>query len=119
MADYLLDTSFLIDLINREDRTSRIHEETRGEQATSTVCVYELSKFDGFGASSIEEKRVLRFSSDDASRAGEIYRSLAEKGKPVGETGTMIAGVALNRGLTLVTRDADFDRIDGLDTLSY
>lgn len=119
MADYLLDTSFLIDLINGEERVSRIHEDTRGEQATSTVCVYELSKFDGFEASSIEEKRVLRFSPDDADKAGEIYRSLAEKGEPVGETDTMISGVCLNRGLTLVTRDADFDRVDGLDTLSY
>jgi predicted nucleic acid-binding protein len=119
MAEYLLDTSFLIDLINGEERVSRIHEGTRGEQATSTVCVYELSKFDGFEASSIEEKRVLRFSSNDADKAGETYRGLSETGEPVGETDTMIAGVALNRGLTLVTRDADFGRVDGLDTLSY
>jgi predicted nucleic acid-binding protein len=119
MAEYLLDTSFLIDLINGEERVSRIHEDTRGEQATSTVCVYELSKFDGFETSSIDGKRVLRFSPDDAGRAGKVYSSLSEKGKPVGETDTMIAGVALNRELTLITRDADFDRIDGLDTLSY
>ena len=119
MAEYLLDTSFLIDLMNGEERVSRIHEETRGEQATSAVCVYELSKFNGFETSSIEEKRVFRFSSDDAGRAGKVYRSLSEEGEPVGETDTMIAGVALNRGLTLVTRDADFDRIDDLDTLSY
>jgi len=119
MADYLLDTSFLIDFINGEERVSEIHKDTRGKQATSTVCIYELSKFDGFEASSVEEKRVLRFSSEDASRAGEVYRSLEEKGEPIGETDTMIAGVALNRGLTLVTRDADFEKIDGLDTLFY
>jgi predicted nucleic acid-binding protein len=119
MAEYLLDTSFLIDLMNGEERVSETHKETRGEQATSTVCVYELSKFDGFEASLIEEKRVLRFSSDDADRAGKVYRSLSEAGEPVGETDTMIAGVALNRGMTLITRDADFDRVDGLDTLSY
>jgi predicted nucleic acid-binding protein len=119
MAEYLLDTSFLIDLMNGEERVSETHKETRGEQATSTVCVYELSKFDGFEASLIEEKRVLRFSSDDADRAGKVYRSLSEAGEPVGETDTMIAGVALNRGMTLVTRDADFEKIDGLDTLFY
>ena len=119
MADYLLDTSFLIDLINGEERVSEIHEDTRGEQATSTVCVYELSKFDGFEASSVEEKRVLRFSSEDASTAGEVYRSLEEKGEPVGETDTMIAGVALSRGLTLVTRDRGFEKVEALDTLTY
>ena len=119
MADYLLDTSFLIDLINGEERVSETHEKTRGEQAASTVSVYELSKFDGFDISSIEEKRVLSFSTDDASRAGDVYRSLEEKGEPVGETDTMIAGVALSRGLKLVTRDRDFENIDGLDTLSY
>jgi predicted nucleic acid-binding protein len=119
MAEYLLDTSFLIDLMNGEERVSETHKETRGEQATSTVCVYELSKFDGFEASLIEEKRVLRFSSDDASTAGDVYRSLETKGEPVGETDTMIAGVALSRGLTLVTRDSDFEKIEGLDTLFY
>jgi len=117
MANHLLDTSFLIDLMNAEERVSKTHEDTKGEQATSTVCVYELSKFEGFEASSIDGKRVLRFSSDDADRAGEIYRSLKQKGEPVGETDSMIAGVALSRGLTLVTRDTDFEKIDSLDTL--
>lgn len=119
MAEYLLDTSFLIDLLNREERVKEPHEETKGQQATSTVCVYELSKFDGFEVSLVKDKRVLRFSTNDAHRAGNVYRELEKVGEPVGETDSMIAGVALNRDLTLVTRDNDFRKIDSLETLFY
>lgn len=121
MADYLLDTSFLIDLMNDEERAKDVHEDTRGEQATSTVCVYELSKFEGFSPSSLDKNRVLGFSAGDAESSGELYRSLKREGEPVGETDSMIAGVAHNRGLTLVTRDTDFEKAEtvGLDVLFY
>ena len=119
MAEYLLDTSFLIDLLNGEERVEEPHEATKGEQATSTVCVYELSKFDGFDVSSVKDKRVLRFSSDDAHHSGKVYRELEKEGEPVGETDSMIAGIALNRDLTLVTRDEDFRKVEGLETLFY
>lgn len=119
MAEYLLDTSFLIDLLNGEKRVEEPHEMTKGEQATSTVCVYELSKFDGFDVSSVNDKSVLRFSPDDAARAGNVYRRLKKEGEPIGETDSMIGGVALSRNLTLVTRDEEFRKVDGLETLFY
>jgi len=119
MAEYLLDTSFLIDLMNGEERVEGVHEETKGEQSTSTVCVYELSKFSGFEASSLGDKRVLRLSSGDAERAGDVYRRLRERGEPVSETDSLIAGVALNRDLTILTRDSDFGKVDDLETLFY
>lgn len=121
MADYLLDTSFLIDLMNDEERAKAVHESTKGEQATSTVCFYELSKFEGFSPSSLDKKRVLGFSAGDAGASGELYRSLKLEGEPVGETDSMIAGVALNRGLKLVTRDTDFEKAEnlGLDCRFY
>jgi tRNA(fMet)-specific endonuclease VapC len=119
VAEYLLDTSFLIDLLNGEKSVEEPHEGTKGEQATSTVCVYELSKFDGFDVSSVKDKRVLRFSPSDAHHAGNVYRELEKEGEPVGETDSMIAGVALNRDLILVTRDEDFRKVKGLETLFY
>jgi len=119
MSNYLLDTSFLIDLMEGEDDALGVHQRTKGAQATTTVCLYELSKFEGFEPSSVESRRVLRFSSGDASYAGELYRSLRSEGEPIGETDSMIAGVALNRGMEIVTRDEDFKKVGGLETLYY
>ncbi len=119
MADYLLDTSFLIDLLNSKDEALEIHEEISGSQATSTVCVYELSKFDGFDRSKLEVNRVFGLSPDDAAEAGEVYRRLKERGEPVGETDCLISGAALSRDLTLVTRDEDFRKIEALDAIFY
>jgi len=119
MADYLLDTSFLIDLMNGEERATRVHEQTKGEQSTSTVCVYELAKFEGFEGSYLENKSVLPFSPEDAERAGEVFRRLRSDGEPIGETDSMIAGTAVSRNLTLITRDTDFEKVTGLTTRFY
>lgn len=119
MADYLLDTSFLIDLMKGEGNAKRLHEKTKGEQSTSTVCVYELAKFEDFDGSYLANKSVLPFSSEDADRAGDVFRRLRRDGEPIGETDSMIAGTAISRDLTLITRDTDFEKVTGLTTRFY
>lgn len=114
-----MDTSFLIDLMNSQEDALELHEETRSSQATSTVCVYELSKLDGFEPSKLEPNRVLGFTRDDAESAGDVYRRLRDAGDMVGETDCMISGVALAREMELLTRDEDFEKVDGLETIYY
>ena len=58
---------------------------------------------------------VLEFDQEDAIAAGEIRAKLALSGQPIGAYDILIAGQALNRKLTLVTRNVrEFVRIDGL-----
>lgn len=117
---YLLDTSFLIDLVNREDSALDVHEKIRGTEVTATVCVYELSKFSRFDPNErFGGKEVLDFTVDDAAEAGKVYRETSADGKRLSEMDALIAGTARNRDLTLVTRDADFERVDDLDLKLY
>lgn len=116
MKSYFLDTSFLVDLMNEEAPALEMHEEIKGQEVTGTPCIYELSKFTDFELSTLfSHKEVIEFTVEDAESAGEIYRRLAERGEPIAEIDTVIAGMVKNRDLKLVTRDEDFSRVDGLD----
>ncbi|XGI84245.1 type II toxin-antitoxin system VapC family toxin [Halorutilales archaeon Cl-col2-1] len=117
--EYLLDTSFLIDLLNGHPDAVELHETIRGSESTSTVCVYELTKFEGFSSDCLDGKSVLRLTLGDVRSSGSIYRSLKEDGEKIGETDTLIGGVARSRGMCLVTRDRDFEKIDSLETEYY
>jgi tRNA(fMet)-specific endonuclease VapC len=58
---------------------------------------------------------ILDFDPEDARRAGEIRAYLQRLGTPIGPLDTLIAGQALARDLTLVTRNTrEFERVDGL-----
>lgn len=58
---------------------------------------------------------VLPFESRDARRFGQLRAGLVQKGTPIGVADTMIAAVALCRGLVLVTGNAQhFANIEGL-----
>lgn len=51
---------------------------------------------------------------DIATAAATLVRSTAKRGKQLGAMDAIIAATALENGLILATRDADFDRIPGL-----
>jgi tRNA(fMet)-specific endonuclease VapC len=58
---------------------------------------------------------VLNFTEDDARVAAEVRTRLESNGQPIGSYDTLIAGQALARDLTLVTRNTrEFERVDGL-----
>jgi tRNA(fMet)-specific endonuclease VapC len=52
---------------------------------------------------------------ETARRYGEIKHALRRKGRPLPENDIWVAAVALQHGLTLVTRDRHFREVDGLD----
>lgn len=61
------------------------------------------------------ELPVLPFDDVDARVAAEIRAVLKRAGTPIGPLDTLIAGQALARDLTLVTRNTrEFQRIEGL-----
>ncbi len=58
---------------------------------------------------------IVPFDAQDAARSGEIRALLAARGTPIGPLDILIAGQALARNLTLLTRDtAEFARIPKL-----
>lgn len=58
---------------------------------------------------------LLPFSETSSIAAAEIRESLAAKGTPIGPLDTLIAGHAIEHGLTLVTGNVrEFSRVEGL-----
>ncbi len=57
---------------------------------------------------------VLAFDSDAAIAYGHVRATLEARGQPLGANDMLIAAHALSRGLTLVTADKAFSRVDGL-----
>jgi tRNA(fMet)-specific endonuclease VapC len=58
---------------------------------------------------------ILPFDAEDARAAGEIRALLTKRGTPIGPYDVLIAGQALARDLTLITRNVgEFSRVDGL-----
>ena len=57
----------------------------------------------------------VQFEEQDAFRAAEIRAALRAQGTPIGPYDVLIAGQALARDLTLITRNTrEFSRVDGL-----
>ena len=68
----------------------------------------------------LSELATADFTLDDAEVAGELSARLRQAGKPIGDIGTLIAGQALARGWTVVTRNVrHFGRVEGLPLIDW
>lgn len=126
---YLLDTNVVIAAIAGEAAIiSRLKEEDVSDFGVSSVVMHELY-FGAFRSARVEANvarvdslrfPVLELSNRDGRYAGEVRADLARKGTPIGPYDVLIAGQALARSLTLVTRNvAEFARVDGLAIESW
>jgi predicted nucleic acid-binding protein len=68
----------------------------------------------------VEESKVLDFLSafkiinptkKDAIIGSRIYKKLKDRGKLIGSFNILISAQAINKGLTLVTKDSDFLKV--------
>lgn len=121
---YLLDTNAVIALLKLKPAfLSRLKQHEPDEIALPAIVMHEL--FDGACRSARRDAnlrhirllpfQVLDFGERDALAAGEIRARLAETGKLIGPCDVLIAGQALARGSTVVTRNTDeFMRVEGL-----
>ena len=126
-----LDTDILVAILRgKEEARKKIDEIEDEKGATTSVNAFELF----FGANKSERKqenlketsrlleRLTVFPLDLASskRAGEIFAKLMAKGEEIDFRDAMVAAVAVENGLTLVTRNqVHFKRIKGLQTESW
>ena len=60
--------------------------------------------------------RSLPFDDSAARRYAEIRDALESRGKVIGPNDLLIAAIALNHDLTLVTNNREFNRVPGLNT---
>lgn len=123
------DTSFLLDYLDGEDAAAQylaIHED-------EPFFAPSLSLFETYrgaarvgGADGVERaKTALEWVEplvldEPASReAACIEAELLEAGAPINLGDTLIAGICRHHGATVLTRDGDFERVDGLDVDRY
>jgi tRNA(fMet)-specific endonuclease VapC len=62
---------------------------------------------------------VIGCDADTAHQYGDIKNRLKIKGRPLPENDVWIAALALQYGLTLVTRDAHFQEIEDLQIIAW
>ena len=64
--------------------------------------------------------KVLPLTINATKEAAAIHADLRKKGKPIGHTDCLIAGIALTNNLQLVTNNTDhFERVKGLQLVNW
>lgn len=123
---FVLDTHTLVYFFRGEgDVARRLLATAPADIAVPAVVVYELET--GIAKSKDAAKRrrqldqlfqvvaVLPFGIDEANAAAALRARLEQEGTPIGTMDTLIAGTALARRGTLVTRNVrEFGRVPGL-----
>lgn len=113
-------------LRKKEEAKERISKlDADGRQATTSVNAFEL--FYGAHKSRLIEENtketrrllsrllVLPLGASSAERAGHIFATLEKKGESLDFRDAMIAGIAMENRLTIVTRNkSDFARVPGI-----
>jgi tRNA(fMet)-specific endonuclease VapC len=118
----LADTDVLIDFLSGiEPVASRVSDEIESGLATTAVSRFELRA----GARSVRQERavgallealaVLPLDAVSAERAATVRRELEKAGTGIGMADSLIAGIALAHGASLLTRNKrHFERVAGL-----
>jgi tRNA(fMet)-specific endonuclease VapC len=128
--NFLLDTNACIGLINGRPAAVRARFQ-KAVQAGASIYVPSVAAFElwyGVAKSARAEANaslvetffagpvlMLPFTEEDARMAGQLRAALEVVGRPVGAYDLLIAGQALQHGMTLVTANVrEFGRIKGL-----
>lgn len=119
----VLDTNILIDILAGIDPWSSWFSEALpgGRLATTAISRFELRSGASEGAAAdrtlalLRPLAVLPFDRDAADRAGEVGARLRREGLPLPMADLAIAGICLELGSALLTRNRrHFERIEGL-----
>ena len=127
-GSYSLDTNIVIALFADEIEVKESLA-TANEVFISSITVGELCYGAKKSARSTENlERIKNFVAsitvlgcdlETAYRYGEVKNKLRFKGKPLPENDMWIAAIALQYNLTLVTRDAHFQEVENLQTVTW
>ena len=131
MRLYLLDSTPLTAYLNRRPAAIELIDPwiARREVATSIIVYAEVTEYLRGAPDYLLRRAQLRrllheihpylLTYATLERYGAIRRSLRPPFGPglIGDMDTLIAATALERGLTVVTTDGDFQRVPGLQVL--
>lgn len=125
---FLLDTNVVIDLLRYKEIGRYLDRRfsLRSQQAFHAISVISLGEISALTKQwSWSEKKVVALGelleaylwidiSDVEIRDayGEIVDSCRRRGRPIGENDSWIAACSAAAGLTLLTRDSDFDKVE-------
>jgi tRNA(fMet)-specific endonuclease VapC len=125
---YLLDTNIIIALFKSE--ASIINNLVQANEVfVPSIAIGELhygarksgrsqknlDRIDEF----VANNTVIECDANTARQYGDVKNRLRIKGRPLPENDVWIAALALQHNLTLVTRDAHFQQVDSLQTVSW
>ncbi len=128
----ILDTCFIIDLLNNEEGAVRKAEELDKKKSsifTTSITVFEI--WQGIADMKDKEKlerintlleklALLSFDQESAKIGGKIHSELYLAGKPIQPEDSMIAGICIKHEKKLLTRNIKhFERIKELDLERY
>ena len=128
-----LDANILIEVLRRRQPVLGRWQEAVGQAsslALSSLVLHELEAGADLSARpAIHRARlyallpyteIVEFDADDARVAGRVRAALQRAGCPIGPIDTLIAGQALARGWTVVTRNVrHFGRVEDLPLVDW
>jgi predicted nucleic acid-binding protein len=126
----LLDTNFLIDLhseLRRKDRVEGPARRFMRANKTLPMAITPVTATE-YAAGIRKERearrflrrfRMIAFGRDIALFASRVDREQSARGLRLGENDTWQAAVALRFGLTIITDDADFEKVPEIKRRSY
>ncbi|PVU69792.1 PIN domain nuclease [Sulfolobales archaeon SCGC AB-777_K20] len=109
----LIESSAIIEYLKGNAKVKEIISNSE-DFYVSTLTIFEVL------LGKVEEDKILDFFSafniiglnkKDSVIASRIYKRLRDKGKLIGYFDILISAQAINRGLTLVTKDTDFLKV--------
>ncbi len=122
---YCLDTSAVLEMSYGTERGAKITAVVKGHPLyISSFVIHELL----VGLKEKEQKQLSSFFKDvttlpydknAAQKSAEIQKRLKALGSIINNVDIFIAGVCIVHGMTLLTCDADFQKIKDLDVLVY
>ncbi len=123
MSNFLIDTNAAIARINGDKNIIPVFEVAQ-TIAVPTIVVGELffgAENSGRVAENLKQveafitgRTILTCDLETARWYGRVMRQQSIKGKRIPENDTWIAAIALQHRLTVLTRDAHFNDVDGL-----
>ncbi|MBS3097747.1 type II toxin-antitoxin system VapC family toxin [Candidatus Woesearchaeota archaeon] len=126
----VLDTTFLIDLLNGDKRTLKITEDNE-QLLTTQINMYEVIRGAFLGDASkpeiLKAKElfgdiiVLQLDDNSVIKAAEIFTDLTKQGNIIADNDCLIAAIALSNGIgSIVTKNTEhFKRIKGIKVETY
>jgi len=132
MAAYLLDTNQLGEAVTRGSLVHQRIMEARGKGLRVGTCVPVLCEIEA-GAEQVRDpddyrvklKRLLRqvttwpIDGITARHYGEIYSDLRRRGRALSQVDMMLAALARQMKLTLITSDRDFEALPDIRTENW